>query len=125
MKKTVFLATLTFMSVAFGYEAKVTRGELPATFQAMLDKVNAETQVNFEEADFYLIEDRELATSRYQMYVQHSQDIPVFQTAIRIWSNKVTNELILAEMHLDEEAKNSEKILANKFSKARVFSWCY
>jgi hypothetical protein len=119
MKKTAFLATLTFMSAAFGYEAKITKGQLPATFQAMLEKANAETQVNFEESDFYLIEDRELATSRYQMYVQQSQDIPVAQTAIRIWSNKVTNELILAEMHLSEETKKSEKSLAKKFLKAR------
>ncbi len=119
MKKTVLLASLTFMTAAFGYEAQVIKGELPATFQAMLEKANNETQLSFQESDFYLIEDRELATSRYQMYVQQSQDIPVAQTAIRIWSNKVSNELILAEMHLSEEAKSSEKNLARKFLKAR------
>ena len=119
MKKTVLLASLTFMTAAFGYEAQVTKGELPATFQAMLEKANNETQLSFQESDFYLIEDRELATSRYQMYVQQSQQIPVAQTAIRIWSNKTTSELILAEMHLSEETKRSEKKLANKYFKAR------
>ena len=77
MKKTVLLASLTFMTAAFGYEAQVTKGELPATFQAMLEKANNETQLSFQESDFYLIEDRELATSRYQMYVQQSQQIPL------------------------------------------------
>ncbi len=119
MKKTAFLATLTFMSAAFGYEAKVTKGGLPATVQAMLEKANAETQVNFQESDFHLIEDRALATSRFQMYVQHSQQIPVAKTAIRIWSDKTSNELILAEMHLSEETKRGEKSLANKFLKAK------
>ena len=119
MKKTAFLATLTFMSAAFGYEAQITKGALPATIQAMIDKANTETQVKFEEADFYLIEDRILATSRFQMYVQQSQQIPVAKTAIRIWSDKTSNDLILAEMHLSEEMKQDEKILASKYLKAK------
>lgn len=119
MKKTVFLTTLTFMSAAFGYEAKITKGALPATFEAMLEKANAETKVVFADTDFYLIEDRELATSRFQMYVQHSQQVPVTQTAIRIWSDKSTKELILAELHLSEETKKAQKLLAQKFKKAR------
>jgi hypothetical protein len=119
MKKTAFLATLAFMSAAFGYEAKITKGELPATVQAMLDKANADTQVNFQASDFYLIEDRVLATSRFQMFVQQSQQIPVAKTAIRIWSDKISNELILAEMHLSEETKAEEIKLAQKYAKAR------
>jgi hypothetical protein len=119
MKKTAFLATLTFMSAAFGYEAQITKGTLPATIQAMIEKANTETQVKFEESDFYLIEDRILATSRFQMYVQQSQQIPVAKTAIRIWSDKTSNELILAEMHLSEEMKQDEKNLARKYLKAK------
>lgn len=119
MKMTALLATLTFVSAAFGYEAKITKGQLPATISAMLEKASADTQVNFALEDFYLIEDRELATSRFQMYVQQGQQIPVAQTAIRIWSDKKTNELILAEMHLDEAAKNNEKLLARKYKSAR------
>jgi len=107
------------MSAAFGYEAKITKGALPATFEAMLEKANAETKVIFEDTDFYLIEDRELATSRFQMFVQHSQQVPVAQTAIRIWSDKKTKELILAELHLSEETKKVEKLLANKYKSAK------
>ena len=119
MKKTAFLATLTFMSAAFGYEAKITKNELPATIQAMLEKANTDTQVNFQASDFYLIEDRVLATSRFQMFVQQSQQIPVAKTAIRIWSDKTSNELILAEMHLSEETKANGAKFAQKYSKAK------
>lgn len=119
MKKTAFLATLTFMSAAFGYEAKVTKGALPANLESMIKKVNSEAQVTFTARDFHLIEDRELATSRFQMYVQHNQLIPVAKTAIRIWSDKESDELILAELHLNEKAKRQEKILTHKYLKAK------
>jgi hypothetical protein len=107
------------MSAAFGYEAQITKGTLPATIEAMIEKANTETLVKFEASDFYLIEDRILATSRFQMYVQQSQQIPVAKTAIRIWSDKASNELILAEMHLSEEMKRDEKNLASKYLKAK------
>lgn len=119
MKKTALLATFAFISAAFGYEAQVKKDELPASIEAMLEKAQTDTQVEFKLSDFYLIEDRELATSRFQMYVQHSQQIPVAQTAIRIWSDKNSNELILAEMHLDEATKSNEKILAHKYTKGK------
>ena len=119
MKKMALLASLTFVSAAFGYEAKITKGGLPATVEAMLEKANADTQLDFKLSDFYLIEDRELATSRYQMYVQQSQQVPVAKTAIRIWSHKASNELILGEIHLSESSKKNEKILAQKYKNAK------
>ena len=45
--------------------------------------------------------------------------IPVAKTAVRIWSDLKTNDLILAEMHLSTETKSGEKALAQKYSKAR------
>lgn len=122
MKKTAFLATLTFMSAAFGYEAQVTKGALPATMDAMLTKANAETSLTFGVEDFLLIEDRELATSRFKMYVQVNEEIPVTQTAIRIWSDKKTNDLILAELHLSEDHKKNSSLLSQKFLKAKFSS---
>jgi hypothetical protein len=119
MKKTLLLATLTFVSSAFGYEAKITKGMLPATMDAMLEKANADTRAKFKLADFYLVEDREMATSRFVMYVQHAKDIPVAQTAIRIWSDKTTGELILAEMHLNEKSKRGIKLLEERYNKAK------
>ena len=119
MKKTVLLATLATMSAAYGYEAKLTKGAAPATIETMIEKASADTKLNFSLSDFYLIEDRVLATSRYQLYVQQNQQIPVAKTAIRIWSDKVSNQLILAEMHLSEETKKNETLLAQRYQKAK------
>lgn len=116
MKKTAFLATLTFMSAAFGYEAKITKGQLPADIEVMIQKASTDTNVAFSLNDFHKIEDREMATSRFQMYVQHNNLIPVARTAIRIWSDKKSNELIRAEMHLSENSKRFEKLLTDRKS---------
>lgn len=118
MKKIVFFVSFVFISAAFGYEAQIRKGELPATIEALIEKANQETSANFEISDFYLVEDRNLATSRYQLYVQQTEQIPVAKTAIRIWSNKSTSELILAEMHLDVASKKSEGNLSYKYKKA-------
>ena len=40
MKKMALLASLTFVSAAFGYEAKITKGGLPAKVEAMLEKAD-------------------------------------------------------------------------------------
>lgn len=122
MKMTVLFVLLVLANAAFGYEAKVTKGQLPATLAAMILKANADTKAEFTNDDFYLIETRSLATSQFQMFVQKTEGLPVAKTAIRIWSNKTTNELILAEMHLDENAKLNSKKLALKFRKARFSS---
>jgi len=91
MKKIVFFASFVFsISSSFGYEAQIRKGELPSTIGAMIEKANLEATAHFDLSDFYLIEDRNLATSRYQLYVQQSEQIPVAKTAIRIWSNKST-----------------------------------
>ncbi len=122
MKKTTFLASLVFMSAAYGYEAQVSKGTLPATMDAMIEKVNVETSLRFSINDFIKVEDLQLATSRFEMYVQAHQGVPVSKTAVRIWSDKSTQELILAELHISEEDKKNEKLLAQKFSKARFTS---
>ncbi len=120
MKKIVFFASFVFsMSSAFSYEAQIRKGELPSTIGAMIEKANLEANAHFDLSDFYLVEDRNLATSRYQLFVQQSEQIPVAKTAIRIWSNKSTGELVLAEMHLDESAKTNEKNLSYKYKKAK------
>lgn len=119
MKKTALLATLVFTTLAHGYEAQIRKGQLPANLNAMIAKANAETKATFAEKDFALIEKRELATSSFQMYVQVNSMIPVAGTAVRIWSDKKTNELILAEMHLNENTQINGKSLASKFQKAK------
>lgn len=119
MKKTAFFALLALASSVHAYEAQVTKGQLSADLKTMIDKASVDTGVHFLEKDFILIEDRKLATSRYQMFIQSSQGVPVESTAVRIWSNLNSGELILGEMHLDEKTKKQELLLAAKFYQAK------
>ncbi len=119
MKKIALLATLAFTTLAHGYEAQIRKGQLPADLNAMINKANADTKSDFSVNDFVLIEKRELATSSFQMYVQVNKMIPVAGTAVRIWSDKKTNELILAEMHLNEKSQNNKHFLAAKYQKGK------
>lgn len=119
MKKTLLLATLSLFSSAYAYEAQLKKGELTPSLEALLQKASVDTGVNFDASNFTLIEERELATSNFSMYVQTTSMIPVAETAIRIWSDKKTKQMILAEMHLSEAHKEQEAFLSNKFRKAK------
>lgn len=119
MKKTLLLATLSLISSAYGYEAQIKKGAMSPDLDSLLAKAKAETGVEFTSENITLIEDRDLATSHYKFYVQTSQYIPVAQTGVRIWTDKKTGELILAEMHLDEKTAANKAKLAAKLNRAR------
>lgn len=117
--KNIVLALLTLAGTAHAYEAQVKKGALAPTLEAMIEKASAETGVAFTSKHFQLIEERELATSKYYFYVQSNSMIPVAGTAIRIWKDLETDELKLAELHLDEKAVKEEAKLRNKYLKAK------
>lgn len=119
MKMTAFLLGLSLLGTAYGYEATIKKGELQGDLQTLLQKASSDTGTQFERSDFILIEERDLATSKFTMYVQSNSMIPVAQTAVRIWTDHKTNKLILAEMHLDEKAQSQESLLKSKYQKAR------
>jgi hypothetical protein len=119
MKKTLLLASLSLISSAYAYEAKITKGTMSPELDALLVRASVESRVNFSNASVALIEERELATSNYRFYVQVVNNVPVEKTAVRIWSDKKTGELILAEMHLDEKAQAQAPALIAKFNKAK------
>jgi hypothetical protein len=118
MKKNFLLALLALAGTAEAYEAKVTKGQLAPDLETLLGKASAETGLTFEKKNFLLIEERNLATSNYKFYVQTNSLIPVAQTAVRIWTDSKTNELILAEMHLDEATKKADAELKLRLSRA-------
>ena len=119
MKKTAFLLGLFLLGSAYGYEATITKSEMQGDLNTLLEKASFDTGTEFEKYDFILIEERELATSKFKMYVQTNSMVPVAQTAVRIWTDLKTNELILAEMHLDEKTQAQESLLKAKFQRAR------
>ena len=119
MKTTLLLATLSLLPNAYAYEAQLTKGQLTPSLEALLEKASADSGVSFDATDFIIVEKRELATSNYSMYIQTTVDVPVADTAVRIWSYKKTDQMILAEMHLDESHKEQEKSLSLKFLRAK------
>lgn len=119
MKSLRFFLFLTLTMSAHAYEAQVRKGELPAKLSSLLEKATQDTGVNFDHFTFLLIENRDLATSNFQMYVQTNSGVPVAKTAVRIWTDKNSGELILGEMHLDEAAVKNSEALKAKYSKAK------
>lgn len=119
MKKQTLLAVLALFGSAHAYEGKVTKGQAAPDLATLLAKASTETGVTFDSKDFMLIEERRLATSNYKFYVQTNSMIPVAKTAVRIWSDPKTNELILGEMHLDEKAQKEKALLSSRYLKAR------
>jgi hypothetical protein len=119
MKKTLLLATLSLISSAYGYEAQIKKGALAPDLDLLIQKAAQDTGVAFTKDNFALVESRELATSNYKFYVQTVADVPVSQTALRMWTDKKTGELILAEMNLDETSQANKASLMAKFSKAK------
>ena len=119
MKKIALLVALCTIGSAYAYEAQVKKGQLNADINLLLAKASADTGVSFERKDFQLIEERVLATSKFTMFVQTNSMIPVANTAVRFWTDLKTNELILAEMHLDEKTQANKEQLKNKYFKAK------
>jgi hypothetical protein len=118
MKKNLLLAVLAIAGSTHAYEAKITRGQLAPNLKTLLAKASSDTGLELNVGDFLLIESRKLATSNYKFYVQMNSMVPVAKTAVRIWSDPKTNELILAEMHIDEKAKKDEAALEARYEKA-------
>lgn len=119
MKLLFLSAALTFLASAYGYEAQVTKGQMAPELEVLLAKASRDTGKKFSADDFLLIEERNLATSKFTMYVQSNSMVPVDGTAVRIWSDLKTNELILAEMHLDEKTQVQKDRLINRYMKAK------
>lgn len=119
MKKSALFALMVFSSLGHAYEAQVKKAAIKADLASMIEKARIDTGASFATQDFILIEDRKLATSRYQMFVQTIEGVPVDRTAVRIWSDLKSDDLILGEMHLDEKTKAQQSLLKAKFNQAK------
>jgi hypothetical protein len=122
MKFGILLFSSFFITQAFAYETIIKKGMEKPELEALLVRANSETGLDFKLKDFELIEDRQLATGQYQFYVQMNSGVPISGTAIRIWKESQTQELKLAELHLNEDAKKNEGLLVKKYQKAKFSS---
>jgi hypothetical protein len=122
MKRSLLLLSMVLSTATHAYEAQLKKAQTSATLEALLAKAIQDTGVQFKTSDFLKVEERELATSKFQMYVQANSLVPVARTAVRIWSDLKSGELILGEMHLNEAAQKSASVLASRFHKAKFTS---
>lgn len=126
------LAVLVAPVYAAEYSKRLTfKDTADASMESILQIVNQETGLQFTANDFLMFEDRDLATSHYQMLPQTVSGIPVATTdqegrkrqkSIRIWTDLKTGELIQLEVDLDTEAKANQKLLGKKFAQAKFTS---
>lgn len=101
---------------AQAYVARYTKGQIAPGLGAMLARASVESGVNFNPETFRLVEERDLATSHYQMWVQAIRGVPVGGTAVRVWTKG--EEVVQAELHLNEAAQAQSETLTAKINKA-------
>lgn len=105
MKKNSLLALwfcFASLSVADVKAVRWTRkDDSNPEFGHVLSLVNQKTGLNLKKEDFTLLEERALATSRFVMYGQQSENVPVRGQVIRIWSSLGKPQTIQVEAHVD------------------------
>lgn len=115
MKRLLLLSLVTSFS-AYAYQARYTKGQIEPNLEVLLQAASTATGVSFNPTTFRLVEERELATSKFQMWVQAVRGIPVASTAVRVWSKE--GSLIQAELHLNESTQTNSSALEQKANKA-------
>ncbi len=108
------------LSFAETYQKRFTfKDTNDASIETLLQVINHDTGLEFTAADFFSLEDRDLATSHYKMLMQTVAGVPVSGMSIRVWSDRKNGDLVQAEIALDTTAKTNSSSMARKFSAAR------
>ncbi len=87
--------------------------------ETILEQASRELGTVFMASDFILAESRELATSQFTMWVQAVRGVPVRGSAIRLWTDKASGNLVQLETHLKPEAVTNKQTLSRRFDRAR------
>src|SRR5258708_2904186 len=64
-----------------------------STISHIVDVINQQKGASLNSTGFNLLEDRDMATSHYSMYVQTAGQLPMDSKSIRIWSDLKTHEV--------------------------------
>lgn len=110
------LAVFSTLSV-HAYEARYTKGQIEPNLEVLLKEASNSTGVAFKADTFRMVEERELATSKFSMWTQAVRGVPVSGTAVRVWTDK-TGVLVQAELNLNENVQKNIASLNKKFNKA-------
>lgn len=120
MQKSIFILALIFLnSIAFAFEEKTPlqirwtgKQDTESRFVEIIKKINLATKSNYSTSDFKLFEERDLATSHFQFFVQVLKDTPLRKRSLRIWSDLKTKNLIQMEATLESQEQVKELWLA-------------
>lgn len=78
----------------------------------ILEQINQELGTGLGVWDYVLLEDRDLATSHFQMWTQVSQDLPIQGAAVRIWTDRETGASLQIEARVETQPMPSARFLA-------------
>jgi hypothetical protein len=103
---TVLLALVfAIPSEAAIQELRWTKSEESnAKLENVIKKINVNLGTQLTTSNYILLEDRELATSRFKMYVQAAAGIPVRSASIRTWTDKTNNQAIQIEAFVENQS---------------------
>ncbi|OQW53469.1 MAG: hypothetical protein A4S09_07670 [Proteobacteria bacterium SG_bin7] len=113
MQKLILVTSILICSFALAedkpHQIHLTgKQQTESRFSELLKKINEITQSNYVESDFKLFEERDLATSHYQFYVQVLKDAPLRRRTVRIWSDLKNRNLIQMEATLEPQSSVQE-----------------
>lgn len=112
------LALMPFAALAEGQEFSLrwtAKDDVDASFSHVVDVVNLKTGAGLSTSDFTIFEDKELATSRFRMYLQVAAQVPLRDRSIRVWTDLKTGIAIQVEALV--EGKPAIRSLATKLTR--------
>lgn len=89
-------------------------------FNHILEVISGKSGVQFLPSQFVLLETTELTGSRFQMYAQVVEKIPVQNRNIRIWSDPQSGELIQLEAFVDTSSQQIRPLLLSLKKQGRT-----
>jgi hypothetical protein len=113
-----FIVGLLISLTAMAYQGRWVKGEAPNNLSGLLEKIATEEQVVFTSQDFFKTEEIKFRTSKFIMYSQMINNIPVYGSNIRMWTHLETQLLIQAEAALSETIQKKKNVLVEKMNKA-------
>ncbi len=106
MQKLIFIIATLIGLNAFGKPLQfrwVGSQDSESRPEEILKKINLQSGNKFSIVDFKLFEERDLATSHFQYYVQVLKGTPVRGRSLRIWSDLKNKNLIQMEAQLESQ----------------------
>lgn len=70
-------------------------------FDHIVQVINSKTGLTLTPSSFLKLEDRDLARTHYQLFIQTALDIPIQSHLLRIWTDLKTGDVVQVEAHVE------------------------